>query len=146
MDEDSRTLLKANKARADEVRAELAERQAPPVVVEPGGRWSPPPMMAAEYEAVHAPQQPPPLPPRTFTDSEIARMFASIQADTDSKIAAALADHDEIWEDVIGTQIAGDRKHRAALLAEIEKLQRAISGDRAADVIDLPNPLRSRRG
>jgi hypothetical protein len=36
--------------------------------------------------------------------------------------------------------------HRAALLAEIEKLQRGIGGDRDADVIDLPAlPMRNTR-
>ena len=74
-----------------------------------------------------------------LTDSEIVRLI-------DSKIAGALAERDHISLQVQGQVIAHERKRcrdeigklRADLQGEIEKLQRSLSGDRGAEVIDLP--------
>ncbi|MDN3279101.1 hypothetical protein QWJ07_32890 [Frankia sp. RB7] len=96
-------------------------------------------------------------PPPTM--EQVEAKIADAQVGTDSKIAAALAAHDELWHDVIGMLIAGERKKMraevqklreehdlriSALLQGTEKLERGL-GDRGA-VVELPNPLRSRRG
>ncbi|MGO4506021.1 hypothetical protein AB4Z51_03305 [Bradyrhizobium sp. 2TAF36] len=93
---------------------------------------------------------------RTLTDAEASRWQSYI----DGKISAALAEHTELHREVLAAAIAHERKlHRAeveklrdehdlrlsALLQATEKLERGLGGDRAADVIDMPNPLRGAR-
>jgi hypothetical protein len=99
------------------------------------------------------PPKPKPVPPPTI---------AEIEALVDGKISAAINQHKEIWRDVLAQALASERqRHRAeveklrsehdlriaALLQATEKLERGLSGDRSAEVIDLPAlPLRVRSG
>ena len=90
------------------------------------------------------PKKPAPPPPLTVADVErkiadglpgvaavIHMVRTALRREFADEIAKVKSEHD---------------LHRAALLAEIEKLQRGIGGDRAAEVIDLPMLPRSRRG
>jgi hypothetical protein len=90
-------------------------------------------------------------------EKQINKLLAEHIRDVEEKIAEAMAEHraehSGLWADVYGKMFSEERKRHAA---EIEKLrsefdlrisalERGIGGDRGADVIDMPNPLRSRR-
>jgi hypothetical protein len=142
MDERARAILDeasrmVDHGRTDEIRQRQAQPvEAPPVVVErrsyDDGRWSPPPMMEAEFEVVPEPRRPPPQPARTMTDAEIARMFAAVQADTDSKLdavdrrfAALQAKESEMLEGIgmaLAESVTGvSQQLREEFTAEIDK-------------------------
>ena len=103
--------------------------------------------------AAGMPKKPEPAPisqARTLTDAETARW----QAYVSDEIKRALAEYTELHREVLGAALAHDRKlHRA----EVEKLDLRLSGllagitiekaaeRREADIIDLPNALRSVR-
>jgi hypothetical protein len=74
----------------------------------------------------------------------------------DDRIAAALAEHDRLWTDVVGAALAHERhKHRrelgklkAALELRIDGLQHELAKEhsvRGGDVVDLPAGLLRKR-
>ena len=126
------------------------------------GSWSPPPMMAAEYEPVPEPKQPPPLPARTFTDAEISRMIASVQADTDSRIDAAFEARSSLYRarrEAMADFVAQVRKELrkefqeklGLMRADVNAVAKAHAAaerrvhDRGAEVVDMQQPLEGKR-
>ena len=144
--------------------ARASNSEPPPVVVErrtyDGMGWSPPAMMAAEYEPVQSPL-PKSDPVPTLTAAEETEELVS------RRVAALLAQDRVIQQDAHGAVISHERRRFAA---ETDKLNRkydelrvvlgnllnattalekslGVDDERSAKVIDLPPlPLRGRRG
>lgn len=99
------------------------------------------------------PQQPPPLPSRTFTDAEIARMFANVQKGIDDALEARQR-RDDLLRDAIGDALG---EVRGQLRDELSKVSEQVGNLRAdieiakahdtdrGDVTVLPMP-RGRHG
>jgi hypothetical protein len=150
MDDERRAAWAAIKARSHEVLDPDACRAA----------------VAAETARVHRddgfscdwaatmPKQPEPEPAsRTLTDTEIARMIASVQADFDSKLAAALearVSWEHARQDAIGRALSEIRKQLreeiGQLRADVTIATKAAERRERGDVVEvIPQFLQRRR-
>jgi hypothetical protein len=133
MDDDFRELLETNKARADEVRSQLAERQAHCIHRDDG------------YSCDWAKTMPKKEPPPTIEEvrQEIADAVAEIRAEQPNALTAA-----EI-EDALGQVVSHQRKYFGAeiakLRAEIGELRADLTIQKAHASGEIVEPFRSPR-
>jgi hypothetical protein len=108
--------------------------------------------------AVTPKPEPPPLPPRTYTDSEISNMIASVQADISSKIAAVdrrfaalQAKESEMLKGIGMALVEGVTEVRNQLhceiLTEVGQLRAEVAAEQrqGGEVVDMLQPRGARR-
>jgi hypothetical protein len=159
---ETRDRLADVEVRRNDVETWIARK--PDIVTQPGefNRWlaSQPEEQEPEPAPPPAPTmaeiEPPPLPNYTFTDAEIARMFVSVQADFDSKLAAAVkarVSWEQARQDATGDALSKIRKQLrdefqeqlGLLRADIEIMTKHAERRERGDVVEVPQFLQRRR-